>query len=141
MIGGGVTAGDRRPGTGGDGRTGHGIDSGHDHGTSTVSGRGESVAWARSDGDDWLISVRVQPSGGRSRIVGVHGDSLKVRVSAPANEGKANAELIRFITGVIGVRRSAVDIVSGHRGRDKVIRVTGDIGVLIDTVSSVSDEG
>lgn len=96
-----------------------------------------SASWARPDGDGWRISIRVQPSGGRSRIIGVHGGSLKVRVSAPANEGKANAELVRFIAELAGTRRSAVSIVSGDRSRDKVLAVDGGIDALIDAVRTV----
>lgn len=94
--------------------------------------------WVRRDGDDHLISVRVQPSGGRSRIVGVHGDSVKIRVSAPANEGKANAELVRFVAELTGLRRSAVQIVSGHRSREKTLRVSGPVDVFVAAVVNAS---
>lgn len=87
--------------------------------------------WLRRSDDAWLVSVRVQPAGGRSRLVGVHGDSIRVRVSAPANEGKANSELVRFLARTTGVRRSEVEIVSGQRSRDKVVRVAGDVSGLL----------
>lgn len=62
---------------------------------------------------------------------------MKVRVSAPANEGKANAELVRFIAELAGTRRSAISIVSGDRSRDKVLAVDGRIDALIDAVRIV----
>lgn len=85
-----------------------------------------------------MISVRVQPSGGRSRVVGVHGDSVRIRISAPANEGKANAELVRFVAETATVRKSAVEIVSGHRNRDKELRVNGSIDPFIAAVDEAS---
>jgi len=51
------------------------------------------------------------------------GDALKVRVSAPANEGKANAELVRFLARQLGVPARDVEIVSGHQARTKVVAV------------------
>lgn len=91
-------------------------------------------SWLRRGDGVWLVSVRAQPSGGRSRIVGTHGDALRIRLSAPANEGKANAELVRFMADVVGVNRSRIAIVSGDRSRDKVVSVDGDIDPLIDAV-------
>lgn len=65
----------------------------------------------------------MQPGAGRSEIVGEHGDSLKVRVAAPANEGKANAELVRFLAKTLGVSRGSVELISGERSRDKAVAV------------------
>jgi hypothetical protein len=53
------------------------------------------------------------------------GDRLRLRVAAPATEGKANAAVERFVAGLFGVRRSAVTIVRGARSRDKAVRVAG----------------
>ena len=69
----------------------------------------------------------MQPGAGRSEIVGEHGDSLKVRVAAPANEGKANAELVRFLAKTLGVSRSSVELISGEHNRDKAVAVSGDV--------------
>lgn len=69
----------------------------------------------------------MQPSAGRSQIVGEHDGALKVRVAAPANEGKANAELIRFLARTLGVARGSVELRSGERSRVKTVEVRGDI--------------
>lgn len=88
--------------------------------------------WARRTGDAWRLTVRVQPGAGRSQVAGPIGDALKVRVAAPANEGKANAELVRFLARQLGVARGAVRIVTGETNRTKVVEVAAaiDLDVL-----------
>ncbi len=71
------------------------------------------------------IQVRVQPRAARTEIIGAHGDALKIRVAAPPVDGAANEALVRFLAGQLGVPRAAVTVVSGQRGRTKVLRVTG----------------
>ncbi len=83
---------------------------------------------------DWLITeangsvtfaVRVVPRSSRNQIVGVEGGALKIKLTAPPVEGAANAALIEFIAEWLGVRRSAVSIVSGDKARNKLVRVHG----------------
>ena len=71
------------------------------------------------------FAVRVVPRANRNEIVGVHGDALKVRLTAPPVEGKANDALVAFLAQGPGVRKSQVEIVAGATSRRKVIRVTG----------------
>jgi len=82
-------------------------------------------AWARPTEGGWLLELRVQPGARRSEVVGPHGAALKVRVAAPASDGKANAELERFVGAWLGVPRRAVTVVRGHTSRDKSVRVDG----------------
>ena len=56
-------------------------------------------------------------------MVGPHGDALRVRVAGPAVDGKANAELIRFLAEQLAVPPRAVELTRGHAGRTKVVRV------------------
>ena len=86
----------------------------------------ERAPWARRGRGAWTLSIRVQPGAARTAIVGPHGDELKVRVSAPANEGKANEELVRFLAKRIGVGARDVEILSGHQARSKVVAVHRD---------------
>ena len=82
-------------------------------------------AWARPTAGGWLLDLRVQPGARRSEVVGPHGAALKVRVAAPADDGKANAELERFVSEWLGVPRRAVAVVRGRTRRDKTVRVDG----------------
>jgi uncharacterized protein (TIGR00251 family) len=79
--------------------------------------------WARRLADGWSLTIRVQPGARRSEVVGPHGDALRVRVAGPPVDGKANAELVRFLADHLGVPRGAVTIVRGHTGRTKVVHV------------------
>lgn len=80
-------------------------------------------AWCRWDGDDLWLAVHVQPRAKRDEIVGVHGDRLKIRITAPPVEGQANAYLIRFLAECFGVPASAVELAAGTGGRDKRLRI------------------
>jgi uncharacterized protein (TIGR00251 family) len=71
------------------------------------------------------FAVRVVPRASRNQIVGVHGDALKVRLTAPPVEGRANEALVAFLAQRLGVRKSQVEIVAGATSRHKMIRVTG----------------
>ena len=71
------------------------------------------------------ITVQTTPNAPRSEIVGWLGDRLKVKVKAPAVEGKANAELVRFLAEHFRVRPNAVVLVRGDTARLKVLRIEG----------------
>jgi uncharacterized protein (TIGR00251 family) len=75
--------------------------------------------WYRWQGEDLLLVLRVQPRASRDEIVGPHGDALKVRITAPPVDGKANAHLLRYLAEAFQVAPSAVKLVSGENGRDK----------------------
>ena len=61
-----------------------------------------------------------------SEAVEVADDELKVRVAAPAREGKANDELVRFVAKALGVPRRSVSIAHGPGSRHKVVDVVGE---------------
>ena len=61
----------------------------------------------------------------RNEIVGLYGDALKVRLTAPPVEGRANEALIALLPQRLGVRKSQVQIVAGTTSRRKMIRVVG----------------
>ncbi len=69
------------------------------------------------------MRLRVVPNAKRSEVVGIHGDAIKVKVQAPAMDGKANEALLEFLAETMGVPRRAVQIVAGERSRDKTISV------------------
>jgi len=75
--------------------------------------------------DGVTVAVRVQPGARRSEVVDATGEQLRIRIAAPPVDGKANAEVRRFVAELFGVRASAVTLVRGERHRDKVVRITG----------------
>ncbi len=71
------------------------------------------------------FALRVQPRASRNAVVGEVGDALKISLTAPPVEGKANAACIEFLAELLGVTRASVTIAAGESGRNKVIRVAG----------------
>jgi len=77
----------------------------------------------RWDGSDLLLQVQVQPRASREGFAGTHGGALKVRLTAPPVDGKANAALIAFLAESFGVAKRAVTLVHGETGRSKLVRI------------------
>jgi uncharacterized protein (TIGR00251 family) len=71
------------------------------------------------------VTVRVQPRASRNELSGVHGDALKVRLTAPPVEGAANEALVEFLAATFGVPTRAVTIVAGTSSRTKVVELAG----------------
>ena len=71
------------------------------------------------------FAARVVPRASKNEIIGLHGDALKVRLTAPPVEGRANEALIAFLARRLGVRKSEVEIVAGAASRRKLVRVIG----------------
>ncbi len=72
-----------------------------------------------------ILSVKAQPGARKDEIVGQWADSLKIRVTAPPEKGKANEAIIKLLAEVLGLKKSAFKIVSGETSRDKKILVQG----------------
>ena len=71
------------------------------------------------------LTIQTTPNAPKSAMVGWIGDRLKVKVKAPALEGKANAELVRFLAEYFGVRPNAVTLLRGDTARLKTVRIEG----------------
>lgn len=71
------------------------------------------------------FAVKLHPRARKNAITGELGDALKLSLTAPPVEGKANAACIEFLANLLKVPRSSVTIASGLSSRRKVIRVTG----------------
>lgn len=78
------------------------------------------------------LTLHVQPGARKSEVAGEHGEALKIRLAAPPVEGKANAELLRWLADYLGVPRKAVTLLSGERNRHKIVAVDGlDAGAAL----------
>jgi len=76
--------------------------------------------------DDKFITLKIkaQPNASKSEFAGLYGeDAIKVRVAAPAVEGAANKELIKFISKEFKVPKSSVEFVSGQSSKIKLIKL------------------
>ena len=72
-----------------------------------------------------ILRLRVVPNARRSEVVGIYGEAIKVKVQAPAVEGKANEALRTFLAERLDVPTRAVEIMGGEKSRDKLVAVEG----------------
>ena len=71
------------------------------------------------------VPLHVQVRARRDEIAGVHNGALKLRISAPPVDDAANRAIIAFFASLLAVPKTRLRIVSGHKSRDKVLRIEG----------------
>lgn len=83
--------------------------------------------WCREKkgGGGVVLALRVRPCSTRQGIGPVEGDTVTVRLNAPPVEGKANKALVSLLAESLDIAKSRIEIVSGARGRNKVVSVEG----------------
>lgn len=69
--------------------------------------------------------IRVLPRSSKCELAGLHGDALKIRITAPPVEGRANEECIRFLSSLFGVKRADIAIAAGRTSKNKRVTVAG----------------
>ena len=72
-----------------------------------------------------MLQLRVSPNAARSEVVGFADGVLQVKVAATPVKGKANKELIAFLSKILGVGKGSLTIAKGHTSRSKVIAIDG----------------
>jgi uncharacterized protein (TIGR00251 family) len=72
-----------------------------------------------------LFHVLVLPRSAKCSIVGIQGDALKIRITAPPVEGQANQECIRFLSDKLGVKKHQITIAGGHKSKKKIVSIEG----------------
>jgi uncharacterized protein len=72
-----------------------------------------------------ILRVHVVPNAKIDSVMGEHGDAVKIKLRAPAVEGKANAALVRFLAEQLKLPRHAIALQGGEKLRDKRIRIDG----------------
>lgn len=78
-----------------------------------------------ADPSSSLVRLKVVPGAKRSEVVGVLGDRLKVRVSAPPEDGRANKAVCELLAGALGVPPRSVEVVQGTTNPEKTVRISG----------------
>lgn len=81
--------------------------------------------WWRANDVGITVDVRVAANARRTEVVGLRDGALRVRVAAPAVDDQANDRLVRYLSDLFGLRRSAIRILRGRRSRDKVVQFVG----------------
>jgi uncharacterized protein (TIGR00251 family) len=81
--------------------------------------------FAKDVADGCTLAVRVHPGARRNSVTGVHADAVKIALTAPPVDGKANEALIAFLADALRLPRARVALVSGLTSRAKILRITG----------------
>ena len=82
------------------------------------------------------IKFRIIPNARKTELAGEYADAVKIKLSAPPVEGKANAELIKFLSKSLGVSKSSIAFVSGETSKDKLLEIPNfDTKSLIEKLS------
>lgn len=84
-----------------------------------------SGTFAADLADGCTISVRVHPGARKNSVTGIHADAVKIALTAPPAEGRANEALIEFFAEMLRLPRSRVAIIAGPASRAKKLRITG----------------
>ena len=74
-------------------------------------------------GEDLLLRLYLQPKASRDQFIGLHGEELKITITAPPVDGKANAHLIKFLSKQFSVAKNAIQVKKGLQSRHKLIRI------------------
>ena len=74
--------------------------------------------------DVLVLRLVIQPKASRDSLVGLHGDELKVAITAPPVDGQANTHLVKFLSKQFKVAKSQISIEKGELGRHKQVRIT-----------------
>ena len=74
-------------------------------------------------GNDIIVKVKIVPGSSKNKIIGVYNDSLKITITAPPVEGKANKKCIAYLAKHFDVAKSKIEIISGQTSKNKLIKI------------------
>ena len=79
--------------------------------------------WYKIDGEFLELFIKAQPNASKNKIVGPYGDALKIAIKAPAVEGAANKELVKFLSKTFKVSKSDIQFIGGETSKRKRLRL------------------
>ncbi|MCX5852952.1 MAG: DUF167 domain-containing protein [Deltaproteobacteria bacterium] len=79
----------------------------------------------RETADGVILNIHVIPRSSKCGLAGIRADALKLKITSPPVEGRANDECIRLLADTFSVSRSRITIISGHRSRTKKVAISG----------------
>jgi hypothetical protein len=83
------------------------------------------ASFAKDIADGCTLSVRLHPGARKNGVTGVHADAVKIALTAPPVDGKANEALIAFLAETLHLPQARVRLVAGAASRAKIVRITG----------------
>jgi uncharacterized protein (TIGR00251 family) len=81
--------------------------------------------FAQDVGDGCTVSVRVRPGARKNDVAGIHAGAVKISLTAPPVDGRANDALVEFIAERLRIPQARISLVGGTTNRMKVLRITG----------------
>jgi hypothetical protein len=81
------------------------------------------MSYYRWDGEDLILDCHLQPKASKDEFAGLHGERIKIRLTAPPVDGKANAQLLAFLAAAFAVSKNQVSLESGQQSRQKRVRI------------------
>nr|WP_298148129.1 DUF167 domain-containing protein [uncultured Pseudomonas sp.] len=81
------------------------------------------MSFYRWDGEDLILECHLQPKASNDAFAGLHGERLKIRLTAPPVDGKANTHLLAFLARAFAVAKNQVSLESGQQSRLKRVRI------------------
>ena len=85
--------------------------------------------WIRWDGDDLIVSIRVQPRASKNEILDVRDGRLRLRTTAAPADGKANQAVIKLVAAYLKIAPSRIKFVRGKTSRNKQLRIAGPVNL------------
>jgi uncharacterized protein (TIGR00251 family) len=86
------------------------------------------------------LRLRVKAGARTTAIVGVHGGALKVSVTAAAERGKANREVVELLANTLGLPSSAVTITAGKSSQDKVVEIAASVAAVCGILAELESQ-
>jgi len=80
-----------------------------------------TALWIKEVAQGILFKIVVQPRASRNKIVGLHGDALKIKLTAPPVDGAANKMVVTYLSKCLDIPKARLEIKTGHTGRQKQI--------------------
>lgn len=74
-------------------------------------------------GNDIIVKVKIVPGSSKNKIIGAYNDALKITITAPPIEGKANKKCITYLAKYFDVAKSKIEIISGRTSKNKLIKI------------------
>eukprot|EP00842_Homolaphlyctis_polyrhiza_P004122 jgi/Hompol1/4710/HPOL_002300-RA len=90
---------------------------------SAASCPSQHAPWIQPLGDAIRLSVHVKPGAKVSQVTDTNGEAVGIQLAAPARDGEANAELMDFLAATLGLRKYHLELIAGHKSREKVVKI------------------
>ncbi|SNT27466.1 hypothetical protein SAMN05421770_106248 [Granulicella rosea] len=71
------------------------------------------------------LALRVHPGAKRNAVTGTHDNALKISLTTPPTDGRANEALLRFLADTLGLPKARISLLTGAASRSKTVRITG----------------